>query len=535
MDIDYLLYNGIIHTLDSTSPIVSAIAIAGDSIVATGNDNLRDQFTKIGEEIDLHKRVVIPGLTDAHVHLSEYTNFLHDVDLVGTVSAEEAIHRVLSHDKKMPDNSWILGRGWSQEDWPNRCFPTVTDIDNAIYQKPVFLIGKSGHVAWSNSLTLKIANITRDTNDPSGGQIQRNQLGQPTGILFDKAIDLVKKVIPKQTVTELVSWMQETISTINQQGITGLHDNDGADCFKALQILREKKALTLRVTKNLPVTLLENAIELGLRSGFGDDFLRIGGVKIFADGALGSRSAAMFAPYNGEPENYGIVITEKEDLIDTIQKASIAGLPSVIHAIGDRAVHDVLDAFEIARKFEATKQIPSSSRRHRIEHVQLIDPRDAHRLAELNVIASMQPVHATSDMLMADQLWGDRAEYSYNWRLQLKNGAQLAFGSDAPVEAINPFWGIHAAVTRRRQDGSPSPSGWRSEKQGRLTVEEAVRAFAIGPAIAVGQEQKLGRLASAYLADLLVLDQDIFSIDPMLLPSTVPLSVMIGGVWVVRR
>jgi predicted amidohydrolase YtcJ len=533
MDINYFLYNGIIHTLDPKHPTVSAIAISGNRIVAIGNDDLRNQFSKIGEEIDLRKNAVIPGLTDAHAHLNLYTDFLHNVDLFGTTDAEQAVSRVLAHNKKVPGTSWITGWGWGQEDWPGRAFPTAALIDSAVFNRPVFLTGKSGHVAWCNSLALHIANITRDTNAPPGGEIQRDALGQPTGILFDEAIKLVERVVPKLTVDELASRMQDAMLTINQQGITGLHDNDGADCFQALQILREKNALTLRVIKNLPLMLLDYALELGLRWGFGDDFLRIGGIKIFADGALGSRTAAMFAPYEGEPENYGIIITEKEDIIEAVHKASLAGLPSLIHAIGDRAVHDVLDAYETVRKIEHSKQITPGSRRHRIEHVQLIHPKDIHRLAELNVIASMQPIHATSDMMMADQCWGDRAAYSYNWRLQLNHGAQLAFGSDAPVEAINPFWGIHAAVTRRRLDGSPNPEGWRSENNGCLTVDEAVHAYTIGPSVAAGQEKKLGKLEPGYLADLLVLNQDIYTIEPMAIAETKPISVMIGGEWVV--
>jgi predicted amidohydrolase YtcJ len=533
MDLNYLLYNGFIHTLYPRRPVVSAIAISGDRIVGIGNDDLCHQFSKIGEKIDLGKNTVIPGLTDAHAHLNLYTDFLNNVDLFGTGNAEEVVSRVLAYNEKVPGTSWITGWGWGQEDWPGRAFPTAALIDRLIFNRPVFLTGKSGHVAWINSLALHIANISQDTNDPPGGEIQRDALGQPTGILFDEAIKLIERVVPKLTVDVLASRMRDAILSINQQGITGLHDNDGADCFQALQILRGKNDLTLRVIKNLPLPLLTHAIELGLRWGFGDDFLRIGGIKIFADGALGSRTAAMFAPYEGEPENIGIIVTEKEDIIEAVHKASLAGLPSAIHAIGDRAVHDVLDAYETVRKIERSKHITPSSRRHRIEHVQLIHPKDIHRLAELNVIASMQPIHATSDMMMADQCWGDRAAYSYNWRLQLKYGTILAFGSDAPVESINPFWGIHAAVTRRRLDGSPNPAGWRSDNNGCLSVDEAIQAYTAGPSVAAGQENKLGKLMPGYLADLVVLNQDIYTIDPMAIADTKPLSVMIGGEWVV--
>jgi predicted amidohydrolase YtcJ len=535
MEINHLLYNGLVHTMDSTNPIVSAIAISGNRVVAIGNDDLRHQYITRGKEVNLEKRTVIPGLTDAHAHLHLYSDFLNNVDLFGCKNADEAVSRVVSFANKAPGTSWIKGWGWGQEEWPNHAFPNAGCLDKEISNRPIFLTGKSGHVSWCNSYALRSAGIDPATENPSGGEIQHNSNGQLTGILFDEAIKLVERAIPQITIDELTTRMGNTISNINKQGITGIHDNDGAECFQSLQILHHNNALSARIIKNIPLPLLDHAIELGLRWGFGDAFLQIGGIKIFADGALGSRTAAMFASYIGEPENYGIVITEKEEIIEAVQKASLSGLPSAIHAIGDKAVHDVLDAYETVRKIESSKNILPNTRRHRIEHVQLIHPKDVHRLAQLSVIASMQPIHATSDMLMADQLWGDRAAYSYNWRLQLNHGAQLAFGSDAPVESINPFLGIHAAVTRRRLDGTPSLSGWRSETYERLTVDEAIHAYTTGPAYAAGRENDLGKLVPSYYADLLVLNQDIYTIDPMAIAETKPLSVMVNGEWIVRN
>ena len=257
---------------------------------------------------------------------------------------------------------------------------------------------------------------------------------------------------------------------------------------------------------------MPNALELGIRWGFGDDWIRIGGLKLFADGALGQRTALMVEPYEGEPDNYGIGVVDKEEMRELVSRASAAGLPSTIHAIGDRAVHDVLDVFENVRHEEQARGETTTQRRHRIEHVQIVHHSDTHRLAELDVIASMQPIHATGDYQMADAYWGDRAQYAYNPRLQLDQGVVVAFGSDAPVEPFEPLKGIHAAVTRRRADGSPSPDGWYPEA--RLSVDEALHGYTIGAAYAGGMESRLGQLAAGYLADLVVLDRDLYEIHP---------------------
>jgi hypothetical protein len=408
-------------------------------------------------------------------------------------------------------------------------------IDTVCPEVPVTLTARSGHASWSNSLALARAGITRDTPDPAGGRILRDASGLPTGILLDEAHKLVENAIPPMPVDELASKMETTIRSLNEVGVTGIHDFDGANSFRALQILRRKDRLSLRVVKQILAEYLEDALSLGLCSGFGDDLLRIGAIKVFADGALGPRTAAMFEPYEGEEENRGVVVTEKEDLIQLVGKASLAGWTCAIHAIGDRAVHDVLDAYETVRGVEREASIPVEERRHRIEHVQLIHPEDAGRLGALGIVASMQPIHATSDIDMADHHWGSRAAFSYNWRMQLEHGATLVFGSDAPVETIDPFAGMHAAVTRRRKDGSPGQDGWRSENNGRLTLQEALHAYTVGPAFAARLEDRLGRLAPGYLADLLVLDQDMFAVEPMEIINTKPLAVMIGGKWVVNH
>jgi predicted amidohydrolase YtcJ len=296
--------------------------------------------------------------------------------------------------------------------------------------------------------------------------------------------------------------------------------------------------LRLRVLKSIPLEDLEGALEVGLRSGFGDDWLRIGGVKLFADGALGPHTAAMFTPYEDDVSNKGMLFLDSEQIYEYGRQAVEGGLSLAIHAIGDRANHEVLNAFESLRTYEAqVKQaegrFDEPQLRHRIEHVQALHPRDVGRLAELGVIASMQPIHALSDMDMADRFWGARARLAYAWKSQLHNGANLIFGSDAPVDSPNPFWGLYAAVTRRRFDGSPGPQGWHPEQ--RLSLAQAIHAYTTGAAYAAGCEDRLGKLAPGYLADLLVLDDDPFTCQADLLRSIQPRATMVSGEWVFQR
>jgi predicted amidohydrolase YtcJ len=335
-------------------------------------------------------------------------------------------------------------------------------------------------------------------------------------------------IIPEPGSETLAKTFQQLIPKLWRMGITSVHDFDGRACFMALQLLHARGLLRLRVLKSIPHELFSHAVELGLNSGFGDDFLRIGSIKLFADGALGTHTAAMFAPYVDEPQNRGILRLQAEDIYDYGRQAAAAGLSLAVHAIGDRAVHEVLDGFACLRKHEQEHGLPAL--RHRIEHVQTVLPEDAGRLAGLDIIASMQPVHAPSDMLMADRLLGERAAFSYAWRTQLEHGARLAFGSDAPVESANPFHGLHAAVTRCRLDGSPGPHGWFPEQ--RLTVSAALAGFTSGPAYAAGMEDCLGQLSPGFLADLIVIGTDPFTCDSATLSTIQPVATMVAGDWV---
>jgi predicted amidohydrolase YtcJ len=341
-------------------------------------------------------------------------------------------------------------------------------------------------------------------------------------------MQLVGDVIPTPSARDTETAIEKAQPILWKMGLTGIHDFDRRDSFMALQNLHANGKLKLRVNKNIPVESVEHANALGLRTGFGDEWLWIGSVKAFMDGALGPHTAAMFQPYENESENRGILNMDGEELFEHCRKAADVGLSMTVHAIGDRANHEVLNAYEQLRKYETEKGMPHL--RHRIEHVQVLHPDDAPRLAQLNVVASMQPIHATSDMLASDRFWGDRSAFAYAWRTQLDHGAPLAFGSDAPVESPNPFLGLHAAVTRRRADGSPSAEGWYPQQK--LTLAEALSAYTLGAAYAANAEHRLGKLAENYLADLIVLDQDIFSMDPNELLTINANATMINGEWV---
>jgi predicted amidohydrolase YtcJ len=337
----------------------------------------------------------------------------------------------------------------------------------------------------------------------------------------------VSHQIPEETADEVAAAMVTAQQNAWRVGLTGIHDFDGRRSFSALQLLKERGQLGLRVVKQIKVRHLPEAIGFGLRSGFGDDWLRVGNIKVFLDGALGPRTAQMIEPYEGEPNNRGISVTDKEELYEFATQAAANGLAMTVHAIGDKANHDLLDVYTTIRGEERERRQPPL--RHRCEHVQLLHPDDYARLGQLNVIASMQPIHATSDMDMAERYWGARSAGGYAWRTQLEAGAVLAFGSDCPVEDFNPFWGIHAAVTRRRADGRPGPDGWYPDQ--RLGVEEALRGFTLGAAYAGYAEGRLGSLAPGKLADLIVVDRDIFSVDPMAIRETQVLGTLVGGEW----
>ncbi|MFT3890384.1 MAG: amidohydrolase [Anaerolineales bacterium] len=521
-----LLYNAHIHTQNPSQPTASAMLIDRERILAVGTtDDLTNQYSNAQQE-DMRGRVILPGLTDAHLHLKYYSLSLQKIDCE-TDTKEECLRRVAERVKQSKPGEWILGHGWNQNVWG--VWLTTAELDAIAPNNPVYLTAKSLHAALANTQALKLANINTSTPDPQNGQLQRDAKGNLTGVLLESAMELVDRAIPEPTLDEIANAIEKAQSILWKMGLTGVHDFDRRDSFMALQKLHREGKLKLRVLKNMPVELLNQAFELGLQSGFGDDMLRIGNIKAFMDGALGPHTAAMFQPYIGEGENRGILNMDGEELFEHGRKAAQVGLGMTVHAIGDRANHEVLNAYEQLRQYESEHHLPHL--RHRIEHVQVIHPDDAARLGKLNVIASMQPIHATSDMFMADAFWGpERSRLAYAPKTQLDFGAHLALGSDAPVETPNPFVGLHAAVTRRRADGSPSAEGWYPEQ--RLTMAQAWEGYTLGPAYAAYMENRLGRLAPNHIADLIVLDKDPFRCDEKDLLALESSATMVNGDWV---
>jgi predicted amidohydrolase YtcJ len=524
-----VIHNAKVYTLDPDRVSGSALAIDNGRIIAIGTDDEVITSFSTWNLFNAGGNTIIPGLTDAHIHLENYALSLHKVDCESQ-SLAECLSRVSVYTTDSSPGDWILGHGWNQNNWPEG-YGNATHLDNITTQNPVYLTHKSLHCAWVNSLALQIAGIDRNTPDPIGGRIGRFQNGDPDGILFESAMNLVENAIPEPTLDQVVKAIRSTQPILWKMGLTGVHDFDLSSCFSALQVLHQSQELKLRVTKSIPLENLAHAIAMGLRTGFGDDTLRIGSVKLFADGALGPHTAAMLQPYEDDSQNNGLLMLDAEEIFEVGQKAVNNGISMAVHAIGDRANHEVLNAYTQLRKYEKSLKSPLKNQlRHRIEHVQIIHPNDAKRLSQLNIIASMQPIHATSDMVMADRFWGKRAVNAYTWREQISNGAVLVFGSDAPVESPNPFLGIYAAVTRCREDGYPSPQGWYPEQ--RLSIQEALHAFSTGPAYATGMEGCIGRLIPGYLADLLVLNEDPYHCSPHDLLKIRPLATMVGGEWV---
>ena len=527
-----ILYNARIYTLDTQKPIASAIAIDNGRVVAVGDtDSLFSAINKPYERIDLAQKIVLPGLVDAHIHLEKYAFSIQKVDCETSTRAE-CLSRMAVRARDAAPGEWILGHGWNQNDWPEG-FGSQIDLDRISAQHPVYLTAKSLHAAWVNSLALQIGGVTSSTPDPPGGIIGRYENGEPNGLLFESAMQSVADTIPKPSAVEAAQAIKEALPRLWSLGLTGAHDFDQQLCFQALQQLNQDQQLLFRVSKSILLEDIHHAVALGLQTGFGDDFLRIGCVKAFADGALGPRTAAMLQPYAGEPDNRGLLLLDGEELYEYGKLAVENGLALAVHAIGDRANHEVINAFAQIRKLEgsllANKRI-TAPKRHRIEHVQLIHPEDAPMLAKLGIIASMQPIHATSDMLMADTYWQARAAHSYAWQTQLIHGAHLAFGSDAPVESPNPFWGLHAAITRRRADGSPGPDGWYPEQ--RIDIHQAIQVYTTGAAYAAGLEQSQGKLMPGFFADMIVLDTDPYRCEPERLRDIRPSATMVAGKWV---
>jgi hypothetical protein len=524
---DTVLFNATMREPDGSVSKATAIASRNGRIVYIGGDEgARSIAFEHGAgqgPLDAQGALVLPGLTDAHLHFADLALGLTQVN-GETPDITGAIDRVAAKAGSQKPGEWILGYGWNHNAWGG-VFPRAAELDRVAPRNPVMLQDKSGHAIWVNKAALSLAGIARDTPDPAGGKILRDPDGSPSGILLEGACALVMKIVPKPTVEEIAAAMLEAIRIAQRFGLTGVHDMDGPMSFAAQQLLHSRGELGLRVVKSIPLNKLDEAIALGIRSGLGDEYLRIGHIKMFADGAMGPRTAWMLEGFEGAPDDKGICVTPPEVLKAAVLRANAAGLACAIHAIGDRANREILDIFA------AAPPNPSLAAPNRIEHAQILHPADVQRFAELGVVASMQPIHATSEIGMTDRHLGKRSAGAYAFKSVLRKNAIVAFGSDCPVETMDPIVGIHAAVTRRQANGDPGPEGWHGDE--RVTVAEAVAAYSHGAAQAAGWSDRLGSLRVGMLADMTILDRDIYAIDAQDILKARVLGTVVGGrfVW----
>lgn len=506
--------------MDPANPRAEAFVVEDERFLGAGPTNVLDGLLGPGDRVvDLAGHTVVPGLIDAHVHFSWFSFNLIDVNLDGVKTLEEALAMIRDRVARTPGGGWVRGHGFNANIWDR--WPTCRDLDMVAPLHRVALSSKDGHSLWVNTLVLREAGVTAATPTPAGGQILRDERGEPTGIFQENACRLIDDVIPERTPEEYLQAMRLGLRYAHQVGITGLHCMDGINCFRSLQALQARGELSVRFFKQLPESHLENAIGAGLTTGFGNDWLRVGCLKLFSDGSLGSQTAFMLEGFEGRPDYLGVPTHTPDSIAEVIEKAVRNNIAVAVHAIGDAANRMVLDALEPVADISRRKGL-----RHRIEHAQLLTPDDLPRFAELGIIASVQPSHAPSDRYVADKFWGERARWAYAFRSLLKSGARLAFGSDVPVEPLDPLAGIHAAVWRKRLD-EPESESWYPEE--RLSVNEALHGFTMGAAYASGEEHVKGSIAAGKLADFVVLTHDISTGDEETLGAARPRATVVGG------
>ena len=490
-------------------------------VVATGDETVLAQFPD-AERIDGGGRTVLPGLVDAHAHVMSLGFLKTSLDLTGVASVEAAVAAIAQYRKDKPHTRWITGRGWNQVLWPVKEFPTAAHIDTVVSDRSVWLRRIDGHAGWANSVALKQAGIDDDTPDPVGGKIIRDDNGHATGVLIDMAMDLVEIHVPKPDKAEGRAAISAAVDTLLSEGMTSVHDA-GIDIVNAeiYMSMADDGDLGMRIyamTGGAGDVL--DAIGKPIYA-YGNDRLEISSVKLYSDGALGSRGAAMIEPYSDDPENRGLPFWTQEELDAMVAKANGMGFQVGIHAIGDLGNRMSLDAFE---KAQGGKPSPL---RNRIEHSQIVTLDDIPRFAELGIIASMQATHATSDMNMAeDRIGPERILGGYAWRRMLDAGVTVANGSDFPVELSNPFHGLYAAVTRQGRDGEPE-GGWYADQA--LTRAEALHSFTLAGAYAARQEDRLGSLEPGKWADFIVIDRDYFTVPAAEIDDIVVLETWVGG------
>ncbi len=522
---DLALINGVIYTGDAAKPRVEALASRGEAIIATGTSGEIEKL--IGAKttvIDLHGGFAMPGFNDAHLHLGSAAQGKLSVDLEGARSIEEFQRRVRARVATSKPGDWITGRGWDHTLWTPARFPTRQDLDAVSKDYPMFFTHISGHVSVANSKAMELAGITAATPNPPGGEIEHDAQGQPDGMLKEgPAAGLVGRVIPPITETQRVHGIELALAEIAKNGVTSIQDNSSWDDFLAYRSLKQGGKLTARVTEWLPFDAPLDRLEDRRRDGgTTDPWLKTGALKGFMDGALGTGTAALLAPYADDPKWTGILEVHPGDLNQMSIERDKAGFQIAFHAIGDRGNRVALDAFAAVVAANGARD-----RRDRIEHAQIVAPDDFARFASLHVIASMQPSHQTTDMRWAEKRLGpERIKGAYAWRTMLNDGVKLAFGTDWPVEIINPMRGLHACVSRQLPDGTP-PGGWQPQEK--ISMDECIAAYTNGAAFAEFEEGKKGQLVPGQYADFILLSADVTKIPPGEILKTNVLKTVVGG------
>ncbi len=502
-----ILERGVVRTLDASLPTASALAIAGDRVA--GGVGTHETALPGPERVDLGGRCVVPGFTDSHTHFPTWALARDEVRLEGTASLEEALARVREGLASVGPGRWLRGRGWRSGEWPEE--PTKEALDAVVGDVPVALLAQDSHSLWLNSAALARAN--GDLEVP-GGVVERDEHGEPTGVLREEACWRFRDRWIEVSDEEYVAAMREGLRVAAARGVTAVHDKDGwIGALRMWQTLDAEGALSLRVWQSVPYDHLDRLSELGLRSGFGGSMLRVGYLKAFMDGTLGSQTARML-------DGTGVQITSREELAEIIRRGAAAGWPVGVHAIGDLANREALDAFEETRDVWAPLGL-----RQRIEHAQLLAPEDIGRFGALGVAASVQFSHAPSDRDLADRFWADKTGGAYAFRSLWDSGALVANGSDAPIEELDPLAGIVAGVLRTIDDRP----AWHPEQA--LRVDEALIATCVNPAWLAYDEHRRGKLVPGYLADLVVLDRDPLAIPAEELPDVRVVATMVGGRW----
>jgi hypothetical protein len=509
-----------------------ALAIGGGRILAVGRGEAIAALAGPGAAtLDARGGTVTPAFTDAHIHLVAWARSRGTLELFDCASRAQALERVAGYLARHPaggdGHDVVVGRGWDANPWHDS--PDRASLDRATGSRPVVLHSKDFHSLWVNSAALARAGVTRATADPSGGRLERDAAGEPTGIVREHAVRLFASLVPAEGFERDLARARDAARALHAEGVTAVHDFEGADEQRVLRALTRGGGAWVRVLMHLPHAGLDHALALGLASGTGDDAFRIGSLKLFADGTLGSQTAAMLAPYQGRADR-GLELIAPQELSALVRRAAAGGIATAIHAIGDRAVRSALDAFAALRRGATAGLAPPLP--PRIEHVQLLDPSDLPRFTDLGVAASMQPLHCTSDIDIARRHWGERSERAYPWGSLRARGTLLAFGSDAPVEPPTTAAALHSATTRERPDGTPAGGFVPGE---RLTLDQALAAYTEGPARLASTWPRLGRLAPGATADLALWSADLHRLAPAELAGAQVMATILEGDIVFRR